>query len=141
MTEFVRVVIFMTPPIASDPYNADCSPFKISILVTSEERRPAKSNSPVVGLFISTPSINTKTWFASEPLTRTCVKLPCGPEELTATPGIVRSKSEMYCCPRLIISVSVITIAGEVSLFLSMLPNLVPKTIISSLFLFKSCSI
>ena len=29
----------------------------------------------------------------------------------------------------------------QVSLFLSMLPNLVPKTIISSLFLFKSCSI
>ena len=131
--------MLITPPIASEPYKADCSPFKISIRMTSDERRPAKSNSPVVGLFISTPSINTKTWFASEPLTLTCVKLPCGPEELTATPGIVLSKSETYCCPRLIISVSVIIIAGEVRLFLSMFPSLVPKTIISSLFLFKSC--
>src|SRR5215211_6100638 len=88
-------MIFTTPPIASDPYNADCGPRRTSMRSTSARTSVEKSNSrPVVeGSLTRMPSIRTRVWRDSPPRMRTVWIWPGPPFWVTVRPGERRRRS------------------------------------------------
>ena len=93
----VRVMTLTTAPIASLPQSALCGPRTISMRSTWPVARYSQRNSsPVAGSLARTPSINTSTWLASEPRTRTWVCDPIPPVCEIAKPGTERRTSVTY---------------------------------------------
>ena len=75
------VTILITPANASLPQIELCGPRITSTRSILAVDRCAKLNSdPAAGSLASTPSINTSTWFASDPRMRICVMAPSPPD-------------------------------------------------------------
>ena len=88
-----RVKIWITPPMASEPYRLERGPRTISTRSISEIGRSWNETRPEVAEPTRTPSISTSTWSDSLPRTNIVVSLPSPPWLAMLMPARPRSRS------------------------------------------------
>ncbi len=88
-----RVMMLMTPPIASEPYRVERGPLTTSTRSTNSGATFWIAAVPMVPGFMRRPSTSTSTWFDSVPRTNSEVCWPGPPRRATSTPGTKRSAS------------------------------------------------
>lgn len=89
----LRVKIWITPPMASEPYRLERGPRTISMRSTCSIGMSWKAVVPSVAEPTLTPSTMTSTWSASVPRRNTEVVLPRPPLLAIETPAAPRIKS------------------------------------------------
>src|SRR5690606_11168668 len=88
-----RVKIWITPPIASEPYRLERGPRTISMRSIWSTGRSWNAASPALTEPTRTPSTSTSTWSASAPRINTLLSLPGPPWLPMSMPARPRSRS------------------------------------------------